>query len=600
MSVATMTGHDRTLAAPVEAIPVDPIAPLPDAGRVQADVSERTKLKASLREFRGREVEDPDALEAQQTAQGLVQGRVDQARALFEAAPTSLVAGSRYAHTLLLAGQVEQAVDVAAASLELERNDCAADNAALFVAARVLASANHSSRAEAALAELPANGPWALLRAGLAEQRGDLVEAMARVEESENADALAYRGYLLVRQGRAQEALHLLRASQHAGGANPILLVNQAYAYALLGSLKKAVRAARQATVMAPHDLTASFNLTNYLRTSGQPDLALAELARISGEVGHHALIASARADVLLSVGRSREALRELRRATHHTDDEPDTYRQAELRANIAVLEWVSGKTDRLACLKAVMKEIEAVGAQISLATIVADLSTTRTQVRVVERLVSELATSHSEIDLLPVTSRLAYLKGDYAHAAELSLRWAESAPLDVHAARAAVVQVGQALGEYSRAGDLGLALVRRMPHDTMLANNTAFVLALAGRPLEAERLLNSVPVDSPFVAATRGLIEIAKGNVEAGLLGYDLAEEIARRRDERTEEVETFVAMLRAQEAIVIYHFGLADSAVVPEQWKQFTVPGDWASDARFLPYASIARRLGAPWPSE
>ena len=160
------------------------------------------------------------------------------------------------------------------------------------------------------------------------------------------------------------------------------------------------------------------------------------------------------------------------------------------MRANIAVLEWVAGKRDRKDCLRLVTDEIRTTGPQVSLAAIVADLATERRDVQLVETLVAQLREHHTDEELLPVTSRLSYLDGDYVRAAELSVKWAQSAPLDAHAARAAVFHVGQSCGEYSRAGDLGLSCLRRLPRDVMLANNTAFAL---GPPVDMSRRRGSL-----------------------------------------------------------------------------------------------------------
>ena len=400
-------------------------------------------------------------------------------------------------------------------------------------------------------------------------------------------------------QGRPQPALHSLRAAQSLSGPNPALLINQAYAFALLGSLKKAVRAAQQATALAPQDLTASFNLANYLRAFGRPDLALDEMSRLATQVGTHPLISSAKADILLGMGNLGDALRELRRATHHTDESQSSSHQAELRANIAVLEWVAGKRDRKDCLRLVTEEIRTTGPQVSLACIIADLATERSDVRLLETLVTQLREQHTDEELLPVTTRLAYLRGDYVEAAELSVAWSHAYPLDAQAARAAVFHVGQSCGEYSRAGDLGLSYLRRLPRDVMLANNTAFALGLAGRHAEAERLLKDFTAESVFLTATRGLLEFAKGNVAAGLAGYDLAEALARSNDARVAELDPFLACMRVQETLVIYHFGLATSERIPEELKRFSLPNDWTSDLRFKPFAVVAKRLPAPWPA-
>ena len=101
------------------------------------------------------------------------------------------------------------------------------------------------------------------------------------------------------------------------------------------------------------------------------------------------------------------------------------------------------------------------------------------------------------------------------------------------------------------------------------------------------------------FLTATRGLLEFAKGNIDAGLAGYDLAEELARKNDARVAELDPFLACMRVQETLVIYHFDLAAAERIPGELKHFVLPDDWASDLRFKPFSVVAKRLHAPWPS-
>lgn len=601
MSVATMTGNDAALAAPVDAMPVDPAALL--ARRVNAQVALLTPvssrhLKVSVRQFRGREVPDPAQQQARRLADADVAGRLAQTQALVIAHPESNVAASRHAQNLLLSGQAEEAALAARSALALPRQESAASDAALFIAARVLASTESFDEAESALDSLPSTGPWTLLYASLAERRGDFGVAIERLGDVETPEGLSYLGYLLLRLGRPQEALRILRRSARLAGPDPSLLLNQAYAFAVLGSTRKAVKAARQAVALAPRSLNASFNLAAYLRIAGELAEADLELRRVESLVGASSSTAAARADLLLSQGRARDAAKLLRRATHHTDEPRDSLSQAELLANLAVLDWVKGDLKRSECWSTVRSQVEAVGPQLSLSVLLADLVRDSSEVPAIEHLYERLSPDLSQEDLLPLAARLAYLQGQYVESARISVRWAAASPLDVHAARVATVQVGQYLGDYDAAARIGLESMRRLPRDAMLTNNVAFVLALAGRAEEADLVLSRTSDVNPFLTATRGLVDFALGRIESGLRHYNAAEQEARRRPTSVEQAETFSALLRVQRALGIFQLGLQDHPAIPADLKTVQLPDGWNRDPRFNALAWIAHVQGSPWP--
>jgi tetratricopeptide (TPR) repeat protein len=595
MTAVSLMRMETDLATQLDALPRDPLPEFSELNVPELPAPNQVRIKVTGvgSHF---VVSDPESVQRHDNAESVIEGWVTQARWLMEKVPKSIVATSRYAQVLLTAGRPEAAAAAAAEALELRSEDSPFENAAVFVAARILAILGRTEEAERALQSLPPNGPWVLLSAAIAERNGNVESALVRTSNATTADALAYKGYLKLRIGRPQEALGLFRESSRGAGLSPSLLVNESIAFALLGSPKKAVKAAKQAVALAPFDRAVSFNLAHHLRASGVPGSALDELARFTQTQGNDALIASAKAQILVDMGEVSRALRELRRATSHTDDPDTSPQQGQLRANISVLLWATGKINRVACVQNIMAEIEKCGPDVALVTILASMTVRRADLAPILQLVDVLAINHPEEQLRELRWRLAYGLGNYKDAANLCISWASTSPLDPRALASEVVQIGQSLDDYERASETGLEYLRRFPHETVLANNIAFALAFARRFDEAEKVLLPFEVEDVYLTATRGLIELGRGRVAEGLAGYDRAAEIAREHDGRSEEIQPFMDVMRAQETLAIFHFGLEGSELIPPDLKYISAPEGWEDDLRVRPLIDLAKRLFIP----
>jgi tetratricopeptide (TPR) repeat protein len=525
-----------------------------------------------------------------------------RARLLAEGAPTSEVAWARYAQALVSASEIDQAVVAASKTLRLASRASMPDDmetpvkAACFVAARVLATAGNEAEAEAAFARLPGTGPWNVFYAAFAERRGEYRQALARLGDAQSAEALAFRGFVLLQIGEPHRALAQLRAAQRAGGSAPSLLLNLAYAYALAGSPHKAVRSARQAVALAPDSRHASFNLASYLRAVGLVKEALAELNRLRAIVGDSDVrVAAAMADAYIACGDPHQALRELRRAQHHNTFSRGSMRYAELVANTALLEWRFTGRERASALKVIRNQLKAAGPHLPLALMLADVGSIDA-LGEVEGLHRRLQESLPEGELAPLTIRLRMLQGDLSAAARTAMEYAEANPLDPDAIRGAIILHGQVFGEYDLAAEIGQRALRRIPADRMLRNNVAFCLTLAGRARDADQVLAKQTLDDPFLLATRGLVDFGLGKVASGLAHYDEAARLGSSVMSGETEAD-FSRLLRTQEVLVLHQLGLTTHADVPQELLVTAVPAEWQRDPTYLLLHRVAEREDIPW---
>ncbi len=142
---------------------------------------------------------------------------------------------------------------------------------------------------------------------------------------------------------------------------------------------------------------------------------------------------------------------------------------------------------------------------------------------------------------------------------------------------------------------------VQRWPGSTLLANNLAYALLLAGKPEEAARCLEAIdestvdPERRVYLTATRGLLALWRGDLAIGQRLYEEAARLAGRESLRTKvKVKRDLEVARAMRRL-----GSADAEVV-RLLRRASEGGRSAE-----PYASQARRelsllTGGPGESE
>jgi tetratricopeptide (TPR) repeat protein len=262
------------------------------------------------------------------------------------------------------------------------------------------------------------------------------------------------------------------------------------------------------------------------------------------------------------------------------------------LVANTAFLEWRLGERAKPALFATIRDQLSSAGPQLPLALMLADIGKSFDLIPELRGLYEALGETHANDELLPLAIRIHLYEGELDRAAQEAIRHADSNPLDLDAVRAGVILQGQIFGQYGEAADKGIAALRRFPCDSVLKNNIAYCLALAGRAVEADQVLRNLALDDPIVIATRGLVDLALGRVEEGLQRYDEAEASVSDQSMRSEEADDFRRLLRAFESLAVRELGLSARDGVPEEFLSLPVHDDWETDRRYLVLRRILER--------
>jgi tetratricopeptide (TPR) repeat protein len=515
-------------------------------------------------------------------------GVVAQARALVERHPGSAIALARLAQAWQAVGDPDAACSAARAVVAIAANDPAAAQAR-HAAALVLA-ANGAPDTDAALAGDTLPGA-ALARASRAAEAGRREHALLELAGVESALADAMRGWLLV-ESEPSAAISVLRAAMAKGLRSVDVLVNLGYALHAVGSVRKAAAVTREATAIAPADVTAAYNLTVYLRQIGRPADALAELSRVAKLHPDDPELALRHAWAYINLVQDpRAALRCLRTSLARLSRTAPAGKRAEFEASIAFLEHRLGRRTLKATREYLWKRIPLVPHTGEVASMLAGLYREPEDLPEMRRLIREAGAALGPARTLVQRARVAVLENDLPEAISLALEAVEAAPTDPYPAGFATYLVGEAGGDYHRASEIGLRAHRANPEHS-LTNNLAFALALAHRGAEAAKVIRDSGGSSqlPFGGATAALAELAQGRVASALNGYALA--VARVAEQGDQEMAELIDWRRR---LAMVQFGLT---LLPKETLD-EPDGSTNASARIV-LREVARRLRRPRDTE
>jgi Flp pilus assembly protein TadD len=507
-----------------------------------------------------------------------------QAQALAERFSSSPAALARLASAALNAGHLN--IAQTSAQRALASASKSNDLSSLLAAARILMSFGDVTPVEDALRKHRNSLSYEF--AEVLAAQGRHAEALDVTEGDERPANHALRGWLLLKLYRFPEAIHELRTSVRFGESRVDALTNLGYAYGALGSRDKAIRATKEALYLAPADATVAVNLSTFLSLSGDPSTALSILRDVQARNPTDLSLVQAIAETLIQQERIQEALKELRRARDRSDLTTNSPLElAELRGRIVFVEWMLGRRNKANAVGPLENQLrESDYESLDLGYLTTYLLDRPEDISKLEALYQGLATRHDPSDLLFLEAKLAYFKGDFEKLLSASISWAENEPFHVSAQLLASVMIGDIGEGYEAAARFGMAALTRMPAVTMLANNTAYALALAGSPEDARKVLPS-ETSSPYVRATQALIELVEGNTEAAAAGYREAANLAEKEGD-TE----LASLIRAREKVARLQLGL-------DRYDQTFVEELATSEnhrARLL--ASVAKRIARGGP--
>ena len=465
-----------------------------------------------------------------------VPGFLTQARVAVELRPDNPLALARLAQAAQAAGYTTDAVEYARKAMDAGLD--ASQPGAVHAAMTILAACGQARDAAMLIDDPRASRvPVAVrVRAAAAAGEFDAAQRLPGIEGS--PDALQVITWIRTEQGDFRGAIAAGREAERGGAGGVTLYVNLAFAHAALGNHRKAVRLARQARGLSPTDRRVAFRLVHYLKLAGKHDEAFVVLESLGDPEHPDIELALGLARALSDDGSVSAAHSVLQRARASREWAfADDVQRAELTANLALLRWMTRRERADSSRREIIRALEASDYEsLGIAYLLMNVMRMPEHADELARVIGRLESRHDEKDLLGLRTLLAILVRDAGAAVAYSRAWAQHDLFNPHAAAAATLLIGEVGGDFHEAGELGLATCRRVPHDVMLLNNTALVLAMDGRLELAESLLargRRQAGDTVYLSATQGLVDLLAGRTERGREGYGRALEMAEDADD-------------------------------------------------------------------
>lgn len=512
-----------------------------------------TPLSEALGLGAGASTDDNDALVARQRS---ITEEAERATVRLPLSPTSW---ARLAQAANASGDTGTAAAAAREVIALQ--DEHPDSPSMLVALLTLTSQGEFDAAEAALEGRALDDSLALLSASLKAERSDWDGCLEVLQGVDTSSAAALRGWVYLEKGEPQKALSQLRKAAANFGEDAVTAINMACAFAALGSNRKAVRAARQATGLAPHRRDLSLTLVAHLIASDSMEEALGEVARIEKVDG--ADLETALLDGLINwqLGRTELAIRNLKRARGRSLRPAGSIAMDDVSAVTCALEYEQGLRSRTEVVDELRRIVTGSPEPSVRVAVLASRLMTASELR---SFVPELLTGpFFEVDderLWELRYRLERANGDFSNASVSVRNWARANPSDPLAQAEAIMMMAMAERDYEGAADSAMRALRIHPKSKLIRNNSAFALALANRSSAARAALPDEPDDAAINSGTTGLVRLASGDLEGGYQGYRKAIDIAT--SEGRPALDEFRALVALYYQYALRHFGLADRA--------------------------------------
>jgi len=465
------------------------------------------------------------------------------------------------------------------------------------LALEVLFRVDRADDAVAYASQLPLGPQQSLVMAANLAVLGRLDEARTFAESVDGPGRHSILGYVLVLAHDYHGAISHLRAALRGAPDDADSAMNLSIALWRLGSHRKALSAALQATRAGSARMDAVLHYLELL-------LEEKEFLRVDREVGRQfdmgaaptsrLLVMQARAK--LALDDQDDATRLLERAATAAREAQDDDALAEIRSNLVRIRAVRGKIGRddalrqLAALHANHKTSDVVVVNM------AQVANRKHHVMALRRAFDEIAEHASPGRRAFIEYQIANLLGDNEAAGAKAAEWVELEPNNTYAISAAMVSIGTGLERWDDATRLAERVLVDFPDDSVLINNVGYIFAMTGRGDEAIRVLERF-VEGYFVAqATLGLAYLSKGEIETGMSLYRQAAIAAERAGDDDDSLMT------AYQALVVRRLGLLTThdpmKVRALALPAVPMPDDWADRSEYLRLQALAKKHKYLWP--
>lgn len=196
------------------------------------------------------------------------------------------------------------------------------------------------------------------------------------------------------------------------------------------------------------------------------------------------------------------------------------------------------------------------------------------------------------------VEYRITSLEGDNEGAGAAANRWFSLEPENPMAAAAALLAVGIGLSRWSEAAVIAEYALKQFPGDEAVINNAAYVLAMAGRPEVAIRVLKPIAENMyVFQSDPRASFLGVRGHC-AGMRLYREAAEEAEREDPPSR------ILMALYQALVVRQLNLEADKARPTRMIEASalipvaLPDDWQDRPEYLLLNAVCTQKGYDWP--
>lgn len=492
---------------------------------------------------------------------------VADARWLAERHPQSAAAQARLAQALLATDSIEDARRIAVHVGQLAADQ--KDIPAIIASVGTLVALDDWGQAETILTQIAGNQITRVYWAACAAQRRDWTQALARLGPLDDFESSHLAAWIALQQKDFQAAIRNFRAAMRYGDPSPDLMVDLGFAYASVGARRKAERTTAIAVRMAPHDLRAGFNLVTFRTAIRDYEGAFNELDRLQTVVPNDLRVSMAKASLYQLTGDQARARRELQVVmASQRFWGADSLQQEELRAMESMLGFDSGRVTRDELIARLERALDRTDNRSLLVGqgLANVYSTLRRNAGKLRTVIERMATIHPQDALYALKVRLAIAERDYDSVVDLSRRWLEYEPFNAWAA-AQATYVMIALTQYEDAARLGSGFLARVDDRGLVLNNTAYASAMLGDLERARGLLRKAGRDSPEILATKALVDLLDGNVEAGRCGYARAALVA---EQDGQEDLALLVRIKLERVLTALGNEPAEKIEIPERLRE------------------------------
>lgn len=336
--------------------------------------------------------------------------------------------------------------------------------------------------------------------------------------------------------------IHVLKLLSQEQPRNPILWMDLALAYTILGILEKAARAVKIATNLAPTNRFILRSAARFYVHQDDPEYAF-RLLKASESTLYDPWLLAAEIAVASASGLKPRSIRPAKQLLLDRTRSP--IELTELASAVATLEFESGKhgSARKLFRTSLIEPNENSVAQAEWAS----KHITGLDIQV---------SSFKVPRLFEAKAWESFANGDWDNAAKDSINWYKDQPFSSRPAVLSSYLAATILENYKQAEQILRQSLVANPSSPILLNNLAFTYASTGRVDEAEEAITKInPADSMgsnevAVLATRGLIRFRRGFPDVGRTLY--LEAIEKARKLALKKYKAIAAIYLAREEIL------------------------------------------------